>query len=136
MFRFINKYGKGNVIQIARIFVPVDHVVCGRAFWIGFFRPLSNHLFWRRQFRNYIGYEGHLFFKKCSKFNVDFKNQENDSDKVFCFWDNSIWIGSVKLPILRRENLSSVVNVSTNSPKIFHRTTVDFFRLNYVESDQ
>ena len=26
-----------------------------------------------------------IFFKKCSKFNVDFKNAEKDSEKVFLF---------------------------------------------------
>ena len=29
----------------------------------GFLRDLSNHLFRRRLFRKYIGYEGHLFFE-------------------------------------------------------------------------
>ena len=32
MFRVINKYDKGAVVQIATLFVPVYHVVCGRAF--------------------------------------------------------------------------------------------------------
>ena len=29
----------------------------------GFYRHLSNHLFRRRYFGKYIGYEGHRFFK-------------------------------------------------------------------------
>ena len=33
--------------------------------------------------------------------------------KAFCFGDNSIWIGCVKLSLLRREYLSSAVNVLT-----------------------
>ena len=52
--------------------------------------------------------------------------------KPFFFWDNSIWIGSIKLNLLRREYLSSAVNVLTNSLNILHRTNVDFFQLNYI----
>ena len=29
----------------------------------GFYRDLFNHIFWRRKFAKYIGYEGHLFFE-------------------------------------------------------------------------
>ena len=34
----------------------------------GFYRHLVNHLFRRRQFGNYIGYEGHLFFENVQNF--------------------------------------------------------------------
>ena len=40
-----------------------------------------------------------IFFWKFSKFDVDFKNAEKNSEKVFCFWDNSIWVGCVKLSL-------------------------------------
>ena len=43
---------------------------------------------------------------------------------------------ALKLPLLSREFLSSAANVLTNSLNFLHRTEVDFFRLNYVESDQ
>ena len=33
---------------------------------------------------------GSSFFPECSKFNVDFKNAEKNSEKVFCLGDNSI----------------------------------------------
>ena len=37
---------------------------------------------------------------------------------------------------IRREYLSSVVNVLTNSRKILHITKRDFFQLNFLHSDQ
>ena len=42
----------------------------------------------------------------------------------------------VKLSLLRREYLSSAVNVLTNSYKALHLTKSDFFRLNYLPNDQ
>ena len=62
------------------------------------------------------------FFWKCSKVDLDFKNAEKKRKKVFCFLDNCIWIGSVKLSLLRREYLPFAVNVLTNSPEILHIT--------------
>ena len=77
-----------------------------------------------------------IFFWKCSKFNVDFRNEDRNWEKVFYFWDKCIWICCFKLPLLRREYLSSAVNVLTNSLKILHSTKLDFFQLNYVQIDQ
>ena len=37
---------------------------------------------------------------------------------------------------LKTEYLSSAVNVLTKSPKILHITKTDFFKLNFVNSDQ
>ena len=102
----------------------------------GFYRHLSNPFFRRRYIGEYIGHEGHLFFWKYSKFNVDFKKAAKNSEKVFSFWDNSIWIGCVKLFLLRRENLSSSINMLTNSLKILHSTNIDFRQLNYAHRDQ
>ena len=56
--------------------------------------------------------------------------------KKFCLWDKFIWIGCVKLSLLRREYFSSAVNVLTNSFKILHNTKRDFLQLNYVHNDQ
>ena len=61
--------------------------------------------------------------------------QKNIEKKLF-FLDKCIWIGWIKLSLLRRENLSSAVNVLTNSLKILHVTKRDFFQLNYLHSDQ
>ena len=66
------------------------------------------------------------FFWKCSKFNVYFQNGEKNWEKVFCFWNNSIWIGCVILSLLRRKHLLSTVNVLASSLKTLHSTTIDF----------
>ena len=76
------------------------------------------------------------FFRQGSKFNVHFKNEEKNWDKLFCFWDNSISSGCVNLSLIRREYLPSGVNVLTNSLKVLHSTNIDFFQLNYVHNDQ
>ena len=36
------------------------------------------------------------FYSKCSKFNLDFKNEAKNWENVFCFWENCIWIGIFK----------------------------------------
>ena len=77
-----------------------------------------------------------IFFWKCSKFKVDFENLRKNPEKAFCFWDNYVRNGCVKLSVLRREYLSSAVNVLTNSYKSLRLTKTDFFWLNYVPNDQ
>ena len=71
-----------------------------------------------------------------SKFNLDFKNAAKNCQKVFCFSDNCIWIGTVKLPLLRRGYFSSAANVLTCSPKSLHVNKRDFFQLNFLGSDR
>ena len=44
--------------------------------------------------------------------------------------------GCFKLSLLRREYLSSAVNVLTSSYKALHLTKTDFFRLNYLPNDR
>ena len=66
-------------------------------------------------------------FQKCSKKN---------SGKVFSYWDNCIWIGIVKLFLLRTGYLSPESNFLTSSPKIWHVNQRDFFWLNWLGSDQ
>ena len=100
------------------------------------FRYLSNHVFGTPKFRKYIGYDGHLFFWKCSKFNVDFINEQKNWKKFFYLWDNKIIIGCVKLSLLRREYLSSTLIVLTNTVKILLSTKRAISRLNSVHSDQ
>ena len=51
------------------------------------------------------------------------------------FWDNGVRIGCVNLSLLRREYLSSAVNVLTNTYKALLPTKTDFFRVNYLQSD-
>ena len=92
----------------------------------GVFRHLSKHVFLGRQFRKYISYEGHLFFWKCSKFNADSRNAEENSEKVFCFWDRCIWIVWIHLSLLLREYVSLAVNVLRKGLKNFHESESDF----------
>ena len=79
---------------------------------------------------------GSSFFWKCWRFNAHFENARKNWEKAFCFWDNCVRIGCVKLSLLRREYLSSAVNVLTTSYKALRLTKKDFFRLNYLPNDQ
>ena len=79
---------------------------------------------------------GSSFFWKCSKFYVDLRNAEKNSENVFYFWEYSIWIRCVKLSVLRREYLSPAVNVLTKSLNILHGTKIEFFQLISFHSDQ
>ena len=76
-----------------------------------------------------------MFFWICSNFVVDLENAQKDQEKKFCFLDKWIWIGCIKLSLLRREYLSSAVNVLTNSLKILYVIKGDFFQLNYLHGD-
>ena len=62
--------------------------------------------------------------------------QQKKSEKVFCFWNNIIWISIVKLSLLRTGYFSSTTSVLTSSPKIWHVENGDFFQLNWLGSDQ
>ena len=73
---------------------------------------------------------------KILKLNVNFRNSEKNWEKVFCFWDNSIWIGCVKLSLLRREYLPSAFSVLGNSLEILHITNRDFLKVNCLHSNQ
>ena len=48
---------------VALNFLYFSHVSFEETCITGFYRHLSTHLFWRRLFGKYIGYEGHLFFE-------------------------------------------------------------------------
>ena len=56
--------------------------------------------------------------------------QSKTEKNVFSFWDKGVWSCEQKICILRREYLSSGVNVLTNSHKISDVTKGDFFQLN------
>ena len=51
------------------------------------------------------------------------------------YWDNCVRIGCVNLSLLRREYLSSAVNVLTNFYKALLLTKTEFFGLNYLQND-
>ena len=61
--------------------------------------------------------------------------QRKIEKKLFIFEINFRFV-FVKLSLLRREYLSSAVNVLTNSYKALRLTKADFFGLNYLPNDQ
>ena len=77
-----------------------------------------------------------IFFRKCSKWNLNLENVKKHSQNIFGFWDNIIWKSCYKLSLLRRQYLLSAVNGLTNSPKILNITQRDFFNRNYLHRDQ
>ena len=76
------------------------------------------------------------FFSEYLKFNRDFENAAKNWWNIFYFSGNCIWIGIVKLPLIRTGYFSSAANVLTTSPKIFHVNKRDFFQLNWLRSTQ
>ena len=135
MFTVINKYGKAAIAHIGTVFGAVFHVPCGRVLWNVTFQTFIQSPFSEPVISEIHWLWGSSFFWKCSKFNVDYRNAEKSLEKVFCFWDNSIWIGCVKLCLLRREYLSSAVNMWTNSFEILNSSNIDLLQMNYVKSD-
>ena len=67
-----------------------------------------------------------VFFWKCPEFNTNSKNAQNNSEKIFGFWDKCIWIVSIHLFLLIREHLSSAVNVLRKGLKNFHVSNRNF----------
>ena len=101
----------------------------------GLFRHLSNLVFGVDNFEN-TKTKGVIFFSKCLKFKLDFKNAAKNWEKVFCFWDNCIWIGIVKLSLVRAGYFSMAGNVLTSSDRIWLMTNRDFLQLNCLSIDQ
>ena len=77
-----------------------------------------------------------IFFSNFFKFKLDFKNQGKNLEKVICFWEICIWIGIVKLSLVRTGYFSSGANVLTSSPKIWHVIKRNVFQLNWLGVDQ
>ena len=70
-------------------------------------------------------------FSKCSKFDIEIKNADESWQKCCYFLGNCIWIGSVKLSLLRSEYLSWVANVLRDNPKILPSLTENFSNLTF-----
>ena len=132
----ISNYGNSVVVQIATLFEPVYHVPRQRVLWNGTFWTYILPRFLECVISEINQLWGSSFFWKCSKFKVDFENLRKNPEKAFCFWDNYVRNGCVKLSVLRGEYLSSAVNVLTNSYKSLRLTKTDFFWLNYLPNDQ
>ena len=62
--------------------------------------------------------------------------QKKLHENIFFLCEKCILIACVKFSLLRREYLSSVVNLLTNSLTIFHITKRDLFKLTCVRSHQ
>ena len=67
---------------------------------------------------------------------ANFKYAVKNWQKSFCFRDNCLWICIVKFSLLRTGYFSLAANVLTSSTKIWHVNKRDFFRLNWLGSDQ
>ena len=79
---------------------------------------------------------GSSFFSKSWKFNLDLKNAGENWERDFCLSDNCIWIGIVKVSLLRAGYFSSAANVLTSSLKIWLVNKGDLFQVNFLDSDQ
>ena len=131
----INQYGRGGVVQISKVFGLAYTVLPEGSSENGLFRHLFNHVFRNLSFRKYISYEGRLFWKI---FEIWFSFQKWKNKltiNFFSFWDNCIWVCSLKLCLLRREYVSLAVNMVTNILKTLHVTKRDLLQLNCVHSD-
>ena len=99
------------------------------------FRHLSDSAFRLCNFENTKSMKVN-FFPKNLKCNLDFKNATKKWEKVFYFWDNIIWIGIVKLSLLRTWYFPSADNVLRSSTNILHVNKRDFFHINCLGSDR
>ena len=76
-----------------------------------------------------------IFLSKSSKFNPDFKNKEQNREHFFLSYIVASELIMLKLSLLRREYLSSAVNILTNSLKVLHIAKKYFIYFNYLQSD-
>ena len=77
-----------------------------------------------------------IFVSRIFKVWLRFQNCSKKLLKSFYFWDKCIRIGYFKLSLLKREFLSSALNILTNSLKILHINKRDFYQLNCFHSGQ
>ena len=134
-FKMITEYGNGAVVQIATVFGPVYHLAFQRVLFNGTFQAYIQPRFSESLISEIQQLWGSYFFWKCSKFNADSENAKKRREKDFCFCDNCIWSGCIKLSLLRREYLSLADNVLTNSYNVLRITKRDIFRLIYLQND-
>ena len=99
------------------------------------FRHLSDYVFGGGNFENTKAIRV-IFFSKRSKFQLEFKKAAKNQENVFCFWDNCIWIGIVKLSLLRTGYFSLATNVLTSITKIWHVNKREFSEHNFLASDE
>ena len=86
---------------------------------------LYDYVFGDRNFGNTKSMRS-SFVSKYLKLHLDFKNAAKTSGKVFCYLDNCIWIGIVKLSLFRTGYFSSAANIWRRTDKILHVNNRDF----------
>ena len=89
------------------------------------FRHLCNLVFGVRKFRNTKAMRV-IFFAKTFKVSGRLQKSSRKLRKTFCFWDNCISIGIVKLSLLRRGYFSSAANVLQAVPRFDMSITETF----------
>ena len=77
-----------------------------------------------------------FFFWKYSNFYVGFGNPEKNSENIFWFGDNCIWIARIRHSLLLRQYFSSGANMLTNSLKIWVTTKTELSELIFFQTDQ
>ena len=77
-----------------------------------------------------------ILFVKMSKISSRFQKCSKRLTKILRFWDNCIWIGIVKLSLLKTGYFSLAVNVLTSIPRMWPLKNRDFFQVNWLRSDQ
>ena len=79
-----------------------------------------------------------IFFSKCLKFDLDSKNRKKkkNSEKLFCFSDNCIWIGNCKFSQSSTKYFPSTAYVLTNTLKTLHNTLGNIFKINVPQNDE
>ena len=135
-FTVINRYRKAAAMQISTMFGHIYHVAFRRIPWNWTFWALISEGFSGSVISEIHQQWGSSLLKKCSKLKLDFKNAAKKSEKVFCFRDNCIWIGCVKLSLLKRKYLLSGLDVLGNRLEILHITNRDFLQVNCLHNDQ
>ena len=102
----VKKHDKRALLEISQVFGTLSHVDCQSLFWNGAVISEIDSLW------------GSSLLSKCFKFDIDYRNWAKDSEKVFRFSDNCIWIGSGNIWQSWTGYLSSAINVLTNSRNI------------------
>ena len=97
--------------RFKQIFRPFNMLTVHKFFDTEFFRHLSKPGCCSLWFQKQVTSEAHLFCSKYSRFYVDARNAEKNSEIIFWFGDNCIWIDSVKHALLLRENTSHRVSI-------------------------
>ena len=92
---------------------------------MGLFRHLSNHLFPVCHFANTKAMRVIYFFEMI-KVSTRFQKCSKKFRKIFCCWDNCIWIGFVDLSLLGTGLFPLAANVLTSSPKIWYVNKRDY----------